>query len=1158
MKITRKFVIGLALFATLSVSANETPNELPMAIKTSGAPSIDLVYEGHPVDRDQATDLAKNGVDLSTLNPLSSDPYTGAILPISNSDKFDYPPESSILHFLNDIEPNGMYRGQVEYGNRPFRLVVDMDNRQAIMNAAMLRALGYPVDMPKAYKELTLRFDTLAGLKTFVDNFAFETEFSRDRWLKKTDEKNLTITLQDVNLEYPRIDVQQLYNGKINTAWVAGHRAMRALIVPLMLLDVRLSENSVNIFPWEFTRIFAEHIMLSHGSVSAFKETTYEDARWAARKIALLTRPELKAIIDQAAYPADIGALLLEKITARRNQMVQVFNLAGELSASAVKLPYDVYLSTGKVIRGEATQEYYPNYAARFTVGDPASPLRWSELKHYVKMETLAQGIQALTQKINEQLQFKSAADGIADHKKDFLDAIAAHFKDHPNDPYVVPLKAWAEPLYGLSLNASRSLVTGTYYGSDSQAQLVDNFSVGASVGTFGGLDGRTYLQNFGLGANVSYQRTYTHVRPIASLKAVKGEKWKNLFVPGFLKSTSKVLTWKALNRKFTAFKGDYAQAQANYFTALGKDPKAQAPDMNALYKKDIGQDVPAGRQIPALSSDATSPAKFPDDLEDTVILGTLNAFLGDIRDNEVYTITDALVNQASAQVQVPLTTFAGMGLMDLVGKDLYNKISPAVGVSVTGQWAILKRLMFIRKGDQFTVYDSKMNTRSIGASMNFSAWIELAKIAANRKKGTADTDALMLDLSAATDEDKAKDETLAPDRKKLLMALAELMFKNEIETAEQIAPAYDIHHDMNGKTKSAKVLLWNWANYAETNKVTLTPPADPLHPFSVKEAMRTLYSARKMNLSGKNPYGIVGQVLSKAVGIAGLLDPGTNQNPSGTFLGSANWSQVRAESETTPSHEFRPMMTLEDYYSGWFLSKDKLLKILDAIQAKVNPLNLGSPIFRRDMFASTTQLQAYEIRSSILIYPSGVDKLEKILFGTKSRRELLLNMLDWVNPEDFRRRCRNYFEDQKIEPELEQLERVEDPNKVWNRCIQPWMRKVMRHIRKAPPRDQKEAYTEWLSTTFYLINAHLDLSRFLNRIGKENFFFQVRVSGFRKGDEGALNKNAETDYVTDTIGSVQSPISLGPFRDLKLYTNGVEWSVSDYELQGKFFGDGL
>ena len=1172
----------LALLATLAVVprtyAGETPNEIPMEIKTTGAPAIDLVYQGRAIDRDEAVDLARKGVDLSTLDPLPSDPWQANSLPVSNAEKFQYPADYSQVHFLNDIEPNGMYRGQVEYAGRPFRLIVDMDGHQALMNAALLRRMGYPVDVPKHYKNLSVRFDSKEQMQNFVENFAFETEFSRDRWLKRVDEKNFVVTLQDVNLEYPRIDVQQLYNGKVNTSWIAGHRAMRALIIPLMLLDVRLSENSVNIFPWEFSRIFAENIILSHAYVSAFKETTYEDARWAARKIARLSKDELKAIVDQGAYPEDIAALLLEKITARRNHMVQIFALGNEIPSGLARIPYSSRISVGAVKKGEATQEYYPDYAPRFTVGDPASPLRWSELKHYVRMETLAQGIQTLTSKINKELQLRTTQDGIEAHKKKFLDAILEHFKNNPNDPYIVPLKPWVEPLYGLNMNASRSLVTGTFYGSESKAQLVDNLSVGASLGGFGGVDGRTYLQNFGFNGSVSYQRTYTHVRPIASLEAVKKESWGHLAVPGFMRNLGKVLTWKIVQRKHIAFKGAYEAAQRAwvknyprvwpaYEKALAdheRDPNQYplpvdpTPDAKKIYENIVGSALPSGRELPMVSSDPSAPSTLPEDLEDTVVLSTLKGFLDDVRDNEVYTITDAYVGQVSPQVQIPITTLAGMGVVDLVGQAIYGKISPAVGASLTGQWAILKRLMFMRKGDQFNVYDTKMRTRALGASTNFTAWIELAKLSASRKKGTADTDALMLDLSSVTDEDKMKDEALAKDRKKLLMVLADLMFKNETDRAEDIAPPYALHHDMKGKQRGARILMWNWTNYAETHRVKVTPPADPLHPFDPEKYARTLYSARKMRLNGKNPYGLIGQVLSKAVGVNGLLDPGTNQNPSASFLGSAQWTQVRAESDVTDGREFKPTMILEDYYSGWFLKKEKLLKILDRIQEKVNELNLGAPIFRRDMFESTTQLQAYEIRSSTVLYPSGVQKIEDALLKPKTRQEVLLTLLDWVDTDDYRRRCRAYFSDRKIEPELEQFEKIEDPNRVWNRCIQPWMRKVMRHIRRVPGRDQREKRTEWLSTTVFLLNNHLDVSRFLNRIGKENFFFQVRVSGFRKGDENAENKNGETDYVTDTIGTIQSPLSLGPFRDLKVYTHGEEWQISDYELQGRYFGDGL
>jgi len=650
----------IALLLLLSVTP-ALAEEHPMEMKTTGAPAIDLLYQGKAIDRDEATDLFKRGVDLSKLDPVPSDPWQPQPLPFSNAEKFNYPPEGAIVHFQNDISPRGNYRGQVEYTGRPFRLVIDMDNHQYLMNAAMLRKLGYPVDMPKRYQRLNLRFSTSEALKSFVENFAFETGFSRDRWLVKVDEKNLSVSLKDVNLEYPRIDVAQLYEGKVNTEWIAGRRAMRALIIPFMLLDVRLSEDSVNIFPWEFSRILAEHIILKHAEVTWFKEATYEDTKWIARKISNLSKEDLRQIVAEARFPADIAALLLEKITARRNHMVQMFGLGKELPSSMIKLPYTADLTIGEVKKGEAQREYYPDYAQRFTVGDPKSPLRWSELRHYVRMETLAQGVRVITDKINKELQVFTAEKGIINHRADMLEAITQHFQNHPNEPYIVPLKPWIQPLGGFSANASRSLVTGTYYGSESnKAQLVDNFSVGASIGAFGGVDGRTYLQNVGFGGNVSYQRNYTHVRPLVeSLAEVKKENWKKLFVPGFMRGASKILAWKQIKKKFDIFRDTYYGHQNKWihdypalmaafkkkseaYTALKAkkctemghkppytncvlDPKVYPEpvsptqiDTKELYKKIVGADLPEGRELPPFTDEVTEetpPATLPDTL---------------------------------------------------------------------------------------------------------------------------------------------------------------------------------------------------------------------------------------------------------------------------------------------------------------------------------------------------------------------------------------------------------------------------------------------------------------------------------------------------------------------------------------------------------------
>lgn len=1160
--------------------------EVNTPIKTVGAPAIDLQdAAGNPIGgRDEAAQLSLTS-DLSKLDPIPNDGWKPESLSLSNAADFNYPPEASEFLFLNDISGTMNYRAQVEYQGRPFRLVVDIDNHKSLIAAALLRKLGYPVDSPQLYRNLRLRFKDLKSMDEFVENFALETGFSRDSWIVKKNEKSFTLDLKDVNLEYPRIIVPLYYEGKINQEWVAGRRAMRALLIPLKLTDIRLSVDSLNIFPWEFGRIFNGGIVIRHPYAKAFQESTFEDFKWIARKIVLFSEEELRAIVNEVRFDRDATALLFEKIKSQRNQLVARFNLEPELNemrknglkVPAIEFKVDTNLTIDHVKKGKIL-ENDPKIAGRFTYGDPDSPLRWAEIKHYFRMEVIAQGIRVLTDEVNKKLQIFTISEGVDKHRQGLIDMILVHFKENPNQPYVVPVAAWSQPLGGLNLSATRSVVTGTYYGSDSASlpQIVDTFAVGASVSRFGGVEGVQLLKNASFTAGVSYQRNYTHVRPIAtSLKEVKKMTWKHLFVPGFMKGASKSLKWTELRKKLTHFTAEYSHqerqyvkdfaayetAMATHKTSPSKTPPVipAAPEVKTLFERIVEVKWTEDRPIPEMSADPENPADLRG-IENIFVAATLKTFISDIRDNEIFTITDSLVNQVSPQVRIPITTIAGMGIADLVGGNIASRISPSVGVSVTGQYAILKRTMMIRHGDQFEIYDTRMKTRMFGGQVDFNAWIQLAKVATQSKKGNIDTQAMRLDLTLVTDKEKLQDENLDRDRKKLLYALADLFQKNEIDTAEEMAPAYAVHHDMKGALKSAKVLFWNWATYAETHQVKITPPADLEHSYNPDQVARTLFSARKMNLNGKNPYGLLGQVVNRVAGTNGLLDSGGSQNPSNTFLGSANWSQVRSEAEITPGSDWKPILTFEDHYAGWYLSRDRLLAILDRLEGEVKELNLGAKTFKREAFAATKQLQAYDIRSSVLIYPSGVKKIGELLTTPRSRSELLYTLLGMLQKDDVRNNCQIYFKGGLHEVELARFESesVLNDSKAWHHCIQPWMRKIMRAVRNIPDESDRAAYIKWLTDTSYVLEKNVDLSRFLNKVGKENFFLQIKVSGFRTQDENGDSGNVDDGYMPDTIGSLGKEAYLGAFRDLVVHTKGDEWRISDYELQGRYFGDGL
>lgn len=1013
----------------------------------SQPPANDLIYNGTVIDSDTAMGLVRTqGFDLSTLDPfvkkitpagiLKNDFWTPDPLPISNADQFEYPTEENVTVDYQDVmdSPDGTYRVQVKHNGKPFRLIVDPDNHQALASAALLRKLGYPVDSPQWYKTLKLRFPNKEKYDLFLSDLPYFAHFLAETWVTEKNEETLTLTLKDVNLESPRIYVPTFYLGRIDKEAIGSARATRAMIGALALLNYQNSSLSLNIYSWELGRIVNEEIVLDHLAGGVFNGSTdIHDLRWIARKIAKLTRVEINEIIKSAKYPDDVSELLVEKFIARRNQLMELCWSPKTRPIETQKIKYRTKVNVGSVKKGELTQQHYDGYAMKLSVDDPESPLRWKQLKHFIKLEVIAQAIVAANDWLNKKIQIQSPQSGVEARQKERVDDFIKYLVDNncalvACQPYVMPVTVWSKPFGGFNFALDRSIVTGTYYGSDSKIQLVDTLSVGANAGTIAGIDGiKSLMDKFGATAVVGYQRAFTHVRPMPSLEATKKEPWKNLVTPLYFKKTTKLL-------KNTDASGD------------GKDE---------------------------------------------TVLSALKEFLEDLRDGEVFTITDAFFVQAGANYNY--------SLLSALGSD-FSKFAPSVGVGLTGDWAIVKRTMFTRHKDQIEVYENTLKTKAFGPSVSANFWIELAKSDLQLKSGKAHTQALMIDLTPVTDADKQTNADFANDRKNILSSVRSILRKNDVDLAQGLYPTFTLDHKLNSAKKNAKVALWNWAGYKENHLVTLTPPEGTDE--------RTLFSTRKLRLRGSNPYGLFGQGLSKVTNIPGLLDSGPNQNPSGTIFGRSSFSSVRTDAELTEGTEFKPVIFLQDTFSGWSISKNKMLKILTKIENDVKDFIDGNPIFRKDVFNSTKKFQSYELQSTVFVHPAGVKKLMESIKKSKRGQRLL--------------------SEAELEPSI-------------------------KHRRK---------YLIWLNKIVHRMSHQMKTSEMMKIIGKENFFFQARLSAFRVGDESG----DQADYYSDVIGHllVEEPengdpfLSFGPFRDLKVESNGVKWRISNYELEATYYGSGL
>jgi hypothetical protein len=108
-----------------------------------------------------------------------------------------------------------------------------------------------------------------------------------------------------------------------------------------------------NSYPWAFTRPLKPgqtsvpiHDYMPITKLAPFYQMNIDDARWMARLIAQLTEEQIKQALIASRYNAAWVKLLLEKLVARRDQMILDFGLAGEIpllrpNGPNKKLSYD-------------------------------------------------------------------------------------------------------------------------------------------------------------------------------------------------------------------------------------------------------------------------------------------------------------------------------------------------------------------------------------------------------------------------------------------------------------------------------------------------------------------------------------------------------------------------------------------------------------------------------------------------------------------------------------------------------------------------------------------------------------------------------------------------------------------------------------------------
>lgn len=541
--------ISIFTYIFMALVAQATPvadYPLFVPLESIHPPATDLYYDNRILFPNEARKLRDQGIDLSQIDP---DPTTDLWSPNSKGSSTDTSPNAISVQngahtrYLELVDtPVKIFRFNVLYKEndgteRLYTVLVGKRVHTFLLRKALLEKLGYKIPAMKRMAKLTVEFSSSLAKEDFVENKMTGLRWHADgaeQWISNLDDKNSReLIFHDVIISHSDDAITNLAFGYIRSDFTRGRRLINALIVPYNLVDVR---ESINGFRWHSATLRNNAIYMPLEDIEEFA-TPIEDARWIARRLQSLTRQDFVDIVAAAEYPEAPAKLLVEKLIARRNNLMKLLNIEGD------PIPYNSTISYGtELVNGELIKGDYDGFGARLAMGEEESPVSPKEIKALFISKGISTIIDELIARANIEIKMGPdlAAKAYKEQREAFLKALLDSVKT--GQPFDIKFKAWTAPFYGVNLIASREVVSGSYLGTDNRIQLVDNFGASASLGLYIGTVGLKPGQFLDGRVALFYARQYSHLRPLNSIESALDEPYKNILVPLVKKEIGRVI----------------------------------------------------------------------------------------------------------------------------------------------------------------------------------------------------------------------------------------------------------------------------------------------------------------------------------------------------------------------------------------------------------------------------------------------------------------------------------------------------------------------------------------------------------------------------------------------------------------------------------------
>ena len=980
-------------------------------------------------------------------------------------------------------------------------MTASLDNHTNILRASILRLIGYNLDVPRFYKKISVEFESETQKKKFIELVGEDTLTLRDKWiLKDLGKKKLLVkgfTLEPAELKNVNIHLPVMIRAR-----QIGRRSFRSLIAIYAITDFTQKVNSI---PWKIGNLFNNNLSLNHPYASEFKNTTYDDFKWILKRINSLSRKQLNKALKLAHYPIDIHELLLEKTLSRINGLSRYFDLP-------INFKPNKHITYKNIVSGKLVADNYSDYVVEFFEKDPENPYRFSEIFRLFKTQTLYASLSNLLngaiEKFVPGLSTTDAADDIQSQISDF----------RTNNPgnQTLPIKAFVSPLASGRVFANRNIVFGQYLGSTAPIQLVDSVGAEANLGVFTSLSG--FADNIipNMAASVIYGRSFVHVRAMPDLTTASSQKIKKLFVPGLMKKLGRVI--KDEYECSISQEPYYEESELNgsniYYVKYDKNEKGAKKKALDLRQSLITSGI-SEKKIILLIIDRSVLCK--DEIAQTRT-NNITEFIKEFALNETFIISDTLRLSGNINIPIPISPIPNATVT------IGSEHSSAKLKSV-----ILKKTEY---GMEITISNQKDFRNGIKEGLNY--FIEILSNSNSLTKGNLISKIYRLNL----EDIDSKEQIIA------LRALREIFVSNSHDQIQKSYKPTKLDHDIWSKLRSFRLLWFKSDKMKMNHTVEILVPNKEDQSFSQEERTRKLFSTFSIRRKGNDFQTFLDRSITSFVD---FLSIGSNNgDPGQTFMGNGSKVSIVTESELTTSYPLAPITRVEFNWTGWQRKTSRLESIFKKIERNYRSFT-NKNLIDRSIFNSSPRLRSYNIKNTLIIYPSAFQKIQNKLF-VKEEREVVRILKKLYGIKRFKNYCNS--QNDSSESSASSYNSQEYFGENYYLCLPPSMKRIL-NIRKLIAKNKsikKVKRTKMINKLYINIVNHFSLGETLNWLGEENFFSSIRITGFREN-----NHQGFLDYISDTVGTYNTVQGTGVFDRL-----GSFLGISPYELRAMSYTPGL